>query len=192
LAVAALRRAGDSSVYQLKVTLSGSEPPVWRRVQVPGEVSLARLHAVLQLAMGWHNSHLHQFSIGDTRYGEPDPAVAELEFSNERTAKLNQVAPLVGNRFTYEYDFGDSWEHEIVVETIMPSEPGARYPVCTGGERACPPEDCGGIWGYSELLEAVRDPEHPEHEEMLDWLEGNFDPEAFDLNEVNRRLRNLR
>jgi pRiA4b ORF-3-like protein len=190
--VAALRRAGEGSVYQLKVTLSGSEPPIWRRVQVPGDISLARLHAVLQLAMGWHNSHLHQFSVGDTRYGEPDPAVAELEFRNERTAKLNQVAPNANDRFIYEYDFGDSWEHEIVVEATVPPEPVARYPVCTGGERACPPEDCGGFWGYAELLEAVQDPEHPNHEEMLDWLEGDFDPEAFDLNEVNRRLRNLR
>jgi hypothetical protein len=190
--MAALRRAGDGPIYQLKVTLADSEPPIWRRVQLPGDVSLARLHAILQLVMGWQNSHLHQFIAGDSRYGEPDPALAELELRNERTAKLNQVAPHANGRFTYEYDFGDSWEHEIVVEEIVPPKPGARYPVCTGGERACPPEDCGGIWGFADLLEAVRDPEHPEHEEMLDWLEGDFDPDAFDLEEANRRLRSLR
>jgi hypothetical protein len=190
--MAALRRGGDAPIYQLKVTLADSEPPIWRRVLVPGDISLARLHAVLQVAMGWQNSHLHQFIVGDTRYGEPDPMVAELEFKNERTATLNHEAPRAEDRFTYEYDFGDSWEHEIVVEKITPPEPGVRYPVCVAGERACPPEDCGGVWGYADFVEAVRDPKHPEHDEMIEWLGGEFDPEAFDREEANRRLRSLR
>ena len=104
---------------------------------------------------------------------------------------LQQVVSRVKDKLIYEYDFGDSWEHELLVEKILPLEEGKRYPVCLTGKRACPPEDCGGIWGYASLLEAIRDPEHPEHEEMVDWVGGEFDPEAFDLDEVNRELQNL-
>lgn len=189
--MAALRTAG-SPVYQLTVTLAESDPPIWRRFQVAGDISLAKLHQVLQIVMGWQNSHLHQFMVGGTPYGEPDPALQELELENERKARLDQVAPSVGSRFIYEYDFGDSWQHEILVEQIAPAEPGVRYPVCLAGERACPPEDCGGIWGYSDLLEAVRDPDHPEHDEMIEWLEGDFDPEAFDRDAVNQALKQIR
>jgi hypothetical protein len=189
--MAALRSAG-APVYQLKVTLAESDPAIWRRVQVAGDISLAKLHQLLQIVMGWQNSHLHQFIVDGTAYGESDPALGELELRDERKTRLGQVAPIVGSRFIYEYDFGDSWQHEIRVEQIAPAEPGMRYPVCLAGERACPPEDCGGIWGYTDLLEAVRDPDHPEHAEMMEWLEGDFDPEAFNLDATNQALKRLR
>lgn len=189
--MAALRSAG-APVYQLKVTLAESDPPIWRRFQVAGDISLAKLHQVLQIVMGWENSHLHQFIVDGTAYGEPDPALGELELRDERKARLYQVVPTVESGFIYEYDFGDSWQHEIQVEQIAPVEPGTRYPVCLAGERACPPEDCGGIWGYANLLEAIEDPDHPEHEDLMDWLGGDFDPEVFDQEEINNRLKRIR
>lgn len=178
------------SVYQLKVALREIKPPIWRRVRVPGDITLAKLHHVLQIVMGWTNSHLHKFTIGAVDYAEPDPD-GSLNFRSDRRARLNEVVRL-RQKFMYEYDFGDGWEHEIVVEQTLQPEPGAFYPVCLGGERACPPEDCGGIWGYAEFLEAIRDPNHPEHADMLGWAGGSFDPEVFDLDAVNRELRRLR
>jgi hypothetical protein len=189
--MAALRKPADTPIYQLKVTLKESKPPIWRRILVPGDISLSKLHQILQIAMGWEDSHLHQFIVGGTYYGEPDPGFRD-EMKSERRVKLNQVAPHEKGRFTYEYDFGDSWEHQIVVEKIVPPEPGARYPVCTAGTRACPPEDCGGVWGYESLLEAIADPNNPEHDEMLEWVGEDFDPDAFDLEEINERLKRIR
>ena len=183
--------AQPSSVHQLKVTLMHLEPPIWRRIVAPSDVTLAELHAVIQLAMGWHFSHLHDFRVGRVTYGDPDMLV-ESGDKDERQAYLAEIAPKLKKRFQYLYDFGDSWEHEIVVEAVGPPEPGTRYPICLAGERACPPEDCGGVWGYADLLETLADPENPEREEMLDWLGGPIDPEAFNLKEVNRRLAQLR
>ncbi len=183
--------ATPTSVHQLKVTLLGIRPPIWRRIQVPSGVTLAKLHDIIQLGMGWHHSHLHQFQAGDTFYGDPT-TLAELDVRSERSARLNQVAPSKGSRLRYEYDFGDSWEHEVLVEAVLPAGSGVRYPICLTGRRACPPEDCGGIWGYDELLAILRDPAHEEHESMVEWLGEPFDPEAFNLEEVNRRLAAVR
>ncbi len=178
-----------SSIYQIKVTLKDS-PSIWRRIHAPGDISLSRLHAVLQIVMGWTNSHLHQFKAGGRYYGEPDPEFADvIEIIDERQVRLNQIAPDVEAGFVYEYDFGDSWEHELVVEKILPPEKGAPYPRCTDGKCACPPEDVGGVWGYQDFLEAMRDPNHPEHEDMVEWAGGEFDPEAFDLRGVNGALQ---
>ncbi len=177
-------------VYQLKVSLRGIKPPIWRRVQVPGDITLAKLHRVLQIVMGWTNSHLHRFSIGGMDYAEPDPD-GFLNVQSDRRARLDNVAR-AKQKFEYEYDFGDSWEHDIVVEKILQPEAGASSPVCLAGERACPPEDCGGVWGYQEFLEAVMNPAHREHEAMLTWVGGRFDPEAFDQGAVNASLRRLR
>jgi hypothetical protein len=180
-------------IYQLKITLDGSKPPIWRRVQVPGSITLAKLHHVIQAAMGWYNCHLHQFIIGGTYYGVPDPDFDMPPMRNEKSVKLAQVVPGAKQKFAYEYDFGDSWLHRIVVEKILPPEEGSRTPLCLAGKRACPPEDCGGIPGYyGFFLEAIRDPEHPEHDEMLDWIGGSFDPEAFDKEHVNWQLKSLR
>lgn len=178
-------------VYQLKVTLKGSKPPIWRRFQVPGDISLHKLHLVLQVVMGWANYHLYRFEAIGMQFGEPDPEneFYGLKMKDSKRTKLSKVAPLEKAKFSYEYDFGDSWEHEVLVEKILPAEAGMRSPVCIAGKRACPPEDCGGIWGYAHLLEVIHDPGHEEHDEMMEWLGGRFDAEEFDLDEINRKLR---
>jgi hypothetical protein len=182
-------KRGAAPVYELRVALSWIEPPIWRRVQVPGDTTLAGLHRILQIVMGWHDSHLHEFRVGDDSYG--DPEIEELDFIPEDRTRLDEVAPGPGARLLYQYDFGDSWEHEIEVEQVLDPEPGVRYPRCTEGARSAPPEDCGGVGGYEEFLEAISDPRHPEHEELLEWIGGDFDPEAFDIDAVNRGLRVL-
>jgi hypothetical protein len=156
---------------------------------VPGDLTLPQLHAVFQNAMGWTNSHLHGFRKGKLFFSEPDPDYLDLKVLDERLFRLDQIAPEVGARFVYEYDFGDGWEHTLVVEKILPPEPGAAYPRCTVGKRACPPEDVGGTYGYLEFLIAINDPLDLEHEEWLEWAGGSFDPEAFDLQETNALLQ---
>ncbi len=185
------RRQAQSSIHQLKVAIKHIRPPVWRRLQVRRDVTLATLHDIVQAAFGWTDSHLHQFVIGDAYYGVPDPEgdVWGGRTNEERKTRLDDVVGGGVKRFAYEYDFGDGWEHEIIVEKVLSPEAGVSYPRCVAGRRACPPEDCGGPWGYAELLAALGDPGHPEHEEMLDWAGGDFDPEAFDLQAVNMLLR---
>jgi hypothetical protein len=179
-------------IYRIKVTLRHISPPIWRRIEVAGDIKLGKLHRVLQIAMGWYDSHLHAFRVGHTTYGVPDPdAPVDMEMENERNVRLDQVTA-EGDKIIYEYDFGDGWEHELKVEWMLAPEPGVRYPRYTEGRRACPPEDCGGPWGYERLLEVLRDPKHEEHEEMREWIGGDFDPEAFDLDEVNEALRHIR
>jgi len=188
----------SKTVYQIKVTLMGSKPPVWRRFLVADTTTLNRLHDILQIVMGWTNSHLHMFTINGQIYGDPeDDEYGDLGTKNEARFKLNQVAGREGSKFRYEYDFGDSWEHELILEKILPADPSTgsgrmRYPLCVVGKRACPPEDVGGVWGYKRFLEAMADPENPEHDEYVQWIGGEFDPEHFDLDEVNDRLRHPR
>ncbi|MBI4769314.1 MAG: plasmid pRiA4b ORF-3 family protein [Chloroflexi bacterium] len=181
-------------VYQLKITLLDLRPPVWRRVLVPGEFTLGDLHSVIQLAMGWTDSHLHRFDVGGTGYSLPYPGTDWEESGDEDSSdvRLDQVAPGENAKFMYEYDFGDSWEHEVLVEKISPPDPTMKHPVCLTGKRACPPEDVGGVWGYAEFLQAIRNPKHPEHDSMLEWVGGEFDPAAFDLEETNRALRSIK
>jgi hypothetical protein len=182
--------SSEPQIYQIKVTLCDSKPPIWRRILVPGDITLAKLHRILQAVMDWTDSHLHQFIVGEVYYGVPHPDDF-VEVKSERRVRLNQVAPAEKSKFVYEYDFGDSWEHELLVEKILPPETSVRSPVCIKGRRACPPEDVGGVWGYAGFLEAIRDPNHPEHEDYLEWIGGEFDPEAFDLDEINAALRHL-
>lgn len=174
-------------IYWLKVTLAAIRPAIWRRIRVPGGVSLRELHGVIQVAMGWGDEHMHSFTIGGATYGRPDPMPGRTK-NDAKTPVAAVVAE--GDRFVYTYDFGDSWEHEIVVEDVVEDD-GGPLPTCVAGERACPPEDCGGAWGYGKLLEAVRDPKQPGRQERLAWLGGGFDPEEFDIEEVNRRLARL-
>jgi len=185
-----MKAATPSAVYQIKVMLEDSHPPIWRRLLVPDDITLADLHDIIQVAMGWENYHLHQFIVKGEYYGEPHPDYG-FEMHDERKVTLRQIAPREGFKFRYEYDFGDSWLHQILVEKILPPEPGQFYPLCIKGKRACPPEDVGGIWGYYNFLEAIQDPDHPEHEDCLEWIGGEFDPEAFDLEAVNQGLRAL-
>ena len=188
-----MQRATPSSalsVYQLKVTLRDSKPPIWRRIEVTSDIRLSTLHQVLQVVMGWEEAHLHQFMAHGIYYGTPHPDFG-FEVHNEQQVSLQQVVSRAKDKLIYEYDFGDSWDHELLVEKILSLDEEKRYPVCLTGKRACPPEDCGGMWGYASLLEAIRDPEDPEHEEMMAWVGSEFDPDLFDLDEVNRELYQL-
>jgi hypothetical protein len=141
--------------------------------------------------MGWEDYHLHQFVAGGEAYGVPDPDFG-MEIRDEKRVRLNQLTRCEKAKIGYEYDFGDSWEHELLVEKILPRQDGQTYPVCLAGKRACPPEDCGGVWGYADFLEAIGNPKHPEHRAMREWGGEDFDPEAFDLERVNDRLKRLR
>jgi hypothetical protein len=140
--------------------------------------------------MGWTDSHLHTFTVGKQAYSVPDPDWDWVK--DERRVRLSDVVAARHKKFLYTYDMGDNWDHTLLIEKVLPPEEGATYPRCLAGKRACPPEDCGGVWGYAEFLEAISDPEHPEHEDMLEWIGGEFDPEAFDLEEVNAALRGVR
>ena len=178
-----------SSIYQLKVTLSGARPPIWRRILVPSSINLGDLHEVLQIVMGWSNYHLHQFIAGPMTFGVPDDEFGDdFETEDEMEYELSQVLRKEKDSLTYEYDFGDDWEHKIVLEKILPPDSSIKVPRCIKGKRACPPEDCGGVWGYENLIDVVQDPSHPEHEEMLEWVGGKLDPEHFDLEEINTVL----
>ena len=179
-----------TSVYRIKVTLRHVAPPVWRRIEVPADIRLGKLHNVLQAVMGWTDSHMHAFRLGMEQYGTLSREFPDM-FKNERTVPLDQIVA-VGKKLIYEYDFGDGWEHEMKIEKVLAAEAGKRYPTCLDGKRACPPDDCGGPWGYARLLEVLRDPKHEEHEEMAEWIGEDFDPEAFDLDAVNRQLKRLK
>ena len=175
-------------VHEIKITLKGSKPAIWRRVAVASDIPLNELHKVIQIVMGWYNSHLHQFITREQYWSDPQFKLEDTE--NERKATLMELAPNVGDKLVYEYDFGDGWEHEIKVMKIEPADENVDYPVCLAGKLACPPEDCGGIWGYYDMLDTIADAKHPEHEDMLEWLGDDFDPEKFDIDSINVRLRN--
>lgn len=174
-----------STVYQLKITLAGVKPPVWRRVEV-ADCSLAELHEVIQNVMGWDFSHLYCFEVGKQQYG---PDTLDDVDEDDGEIRLSDLVESRTSKFRYTYDFGDNWEHEIKIEKTLAAESKAKYPRCTEGARACPPEDCGGTWGYENFLEAVHDPKHEEHHDMLEWCGGKFDPEAFDVKRVNSALK---
>ena len=175
------------TVYQIKITLIGAKPPIWRTVLVASDIDLEAFHDVIQLAMGWTDSHLHQFIANNVFYGIPDDDFG-MEIEDESKYKLSQLLSKEKDTIKYEYDFGDSWEHKILLEKILPFATKTALPVCIKGKRACPPEDCGGIWRYEELLETISNPKHPDYKDMLEWLGGEFDPEEFDLEAINEDL----
>ncbi|MFD0785546.1 plasmid pRiA4b ORF-3 family protein, partial [Micromonospora azadirachtae] len=183
---------GPAPIYQIKVGLAGARPPIWRRLEVPADISLARLHGIIQVAFGWTDSHLHVFETPYGSFGRPD---ADLGHRASSRVTLEQVAP-TGDKLRYTYDFGDNWEHDILVEKTLERDPSVAYPRCVGGRRAAPPEDCGGVWGYAELLEILGDPTHPEHRDRLDWLDlddpTTVDPARFDPKVVTAALRQRR
>ena len=175
------------NIYQLKITLIGSKPPIWRRIIVSNDMTLDKLHLVIQIAMGWTNSHLHQFISNGLFYGiKDDDFEFDMDIEDESKYKLNQLLKSEKDTIIYEYDFGDSWEHNVLLEKILPFNTDKKLPCCIKGKRACPPEDCGGIWGYGNLIDILNDAEHPEHESMLEWLDVELDPEAFDIAQTNK------
>ncbi|MGH8018383.1 MAG: plasmid pRiA4b ORF-3 family protein [Opitutaceae bacterium] len=185
--------SADPRSVQLEITLRYSQPRIWRTIVVPAGIKLHQLHAVLQIVMGWTDSHLHEFRHGERRYAAPSPIDDDwgdepaLDESGHTLAELVQAK---GDSFRYDYDFGDSWTHDVAAVRIESVD--TPRAVCLAGENACPPEDCGGIPGYYEMLEALRDRKHPEHAEIREWIGEDFDPARFELEEVNAQLRRLR
>jgi hypothetical protein len=193
----------DIKIYQLKITLKGVRPPIWRRVLVKSNTTFDQLHFIIQRSMDWNGSHLYGWEVKGKEYTGQNTIFAELgflddeeednsnhEFDETEIGKI--IGEKVNTKFVYIYDFGDNWEHEILVEEILPVDPKIKkYPVCITGKRAAPPDDCGGSWGYQQLLEILKDPEHPEYEEYMDWVEEDFDPEYCNLEQINIRLTTL-
>jgi hypothetical protein len=179
-------------LYQFKITLLESKPPIWRRIQVK-DSTLDKFHERIQTAMGWTNSHLHQFEIDEERYGDPellDDGFEDFECVDSTVTKISDIIPNDGKRFhfLYKYDFGDGWGHEVLFEGYLRAEKGSRYPLCVEGEMNCPPEDVGGVWGYYEFLEALADPKHEQHDDLVEWA-GDFDPEEFDAEKTTKVMR---
>jgi len=185
--------ATSTPIYQIKVTLEDSKPPIWRRILVRSDTTLGEMHEIIQAVMGWWDSHLHQFIVGEAYFGVPHPDYYDyVDMRDENEIELGQIVAGEKSKFIYEYDFGDSWRHILLVEKVLAAESGQRYPVCIKGKRACPPEDVGGVWGYATFLEAINDPNHPEHEMYVEWIGDEFDSEEFDLDHINSALSDLR
>lgn len=180
-------------IYQIQISLLGSKPKIWRRVLIQSDMLLSDFHKVIQTSMGWTNSHLHQFIKNETCYSEkmPDDITWE-ELGNVDYQKM-KVSDLLINeeeRILYEYDLGDGWKHDIILEKILPGEENELgKPICLAGRMNCPPEDCGGIGGYSDMLGILKNHGHEEYESFIEWLGGKFDPEHFNLNKVNKLLK---
>jgi hypothetical protein len=184
-----MARSKADQILQLKVMLAEVEPQVWRRVLVPTDATLAKLHDALQGAMGWTNSHLHCFEVAGRRIGMVGVEEDSPELEDERRVRVASVLPKKGAKLLYRYDYGDDWEHMVEVEEVTAPDRRLAYPLCIAGARACPPEDCGGAGGYEDLLKSLATPEDDRHDELLTWVGGHFDPEAFDTNSVNRLFR---
>jgi hypothetical protein len=178
------------AIFQLRVSLRDIDPPIWRSVQVPEDTKLPRLHRIFQLLFNWEDYHLHEFRLGKRLYGEPDPddELYERKVIDESPVPLNRIVQHVGATFEYVYDFGDNWRHDVLLEAILLPSPDAFYPRCVAGARNGPPEDAGGVRGYASYLEAIADPDHDRHEELLAWR-GPFDPEAFSIAALNASLK---
>lgn len=187
------RRTEPQRIYQLRVSLDEIQPTIWRRLWVADTLTLAKLDRVIQAAMGWTNSHLHEFKIAGQRYGIPDDEWPDDNPpSDDRRSRIGPVLGDSVNEFSYLYDFGDHWQHTVKVEKLLKPNEINTWPTCLAGQNACPPEDVGGIGGYMEFLEAVRDPTHDEHIAMWRWSGGPFDPAGFDVNATNAAIRKLR
>jgi len=179
----------NNDIYQIKISLKDFTPKIWRRVLISANTELCELHDIIQLTMGWENAHLHHFLKDKVYYLEE----LDSDFNSENDVAYGDmtVADLLTaekDKMEYEYDFGDSWKHEVLLEKILEADPAMEYPVCIGGKNSCPPEDCGGVYGYEHLLEVIKNPKSPEYDDMIDWVGDDFDPKHFDLEEVNKIL----
>jgi len=181
-------------IIQLKIRLTNTKPPIWRRVLVKKETSFYELHHIIQIVMGWQNYHLYEFKGKGYRIGVPNEELDELydhKIIDATTVSLEEFISEPKEKLKYEYDFGDGWMHQINVEKILEKQSGVSYPICIAGKLNCPLEDCGGIWGFYQMLEILEDKKHPEREEMIEWVGENYDPEYFDTNQTNAILKNL-
>jgi len=179
--------------YVLRVELRHIKPAIWRTIVVPGTIRLGKLHVVLLRAMGWEGGHLHEFVFGDTNYGVPDDTGFADDPPMLNEARVTLAKALGGLRsFTYVYDYGDNWQHRIKVEKALMPSSELRHPICLEGANACPPEDVGGAPGYANFVEAISDSAHEEHQHLLNWCGGSFDPTAFDLAVANERLSEIK
>jgi len=181
------------TVYQIQISLKGFKPKIWRKVLIPSDLSLSDLHSVIQAVMGWTNSHLHQFIQYGTFYSEPQQEIwDDMDAEDYTDLRVSDLLHREKDTLVYEYDFGDSWEHQIVLEKVLPKTGDTQLPVCLKGKMNCPPEDCGGVWGYAEMLEILKQPDHEEYGSYIEWLGEEFDPEYFDIDAVNQLLRGMR
>jgi hypothetical protein len=184
-----------NDIIQLKVTLQGTEPPIWRRFLVDKKTTFFVLHEIIQIVMGWEDEHLYEFKMKGYKIGDAeelgDFGSGDIKFVDDETATLEGMGLVLRNKFEYLYDFGDTWRHQILVEKFLPRDEKLKYPVCIDGELNCPPEDCGGVGGFYQILEIIADKKHPERKEMLEWLGGRYDPERFNMNQVNKELASL-
>lgn len=182
----------SEQIYEIQIALKRIKPKIWRRILIPSDLLLPDFHKVIQSTMGWTNSHLHQFKKGNKFYKERIPVddfwdeITDVDYANVR---ISDVLSQEKEKITYVYDFGDRWEHDIILEKILPADKHMKYPSCLTGKRTCPPEDCGGTWGYEEMLEILKQPDHEEYESYLEWLGEEFDPEFFDMKRVNALLK---
>lgn len=191
--------AQTAPVYQIKIVLMGSDPEIWRRFCVRSTIRLSRLHDVVQVVMGWTDSHLHAFHVGKDTYQVPFPGFDDMSFSpsarrshDEGKFTLGDLLQRPRQKLVYEYDFGDSWQHGLILEKVLPADPELKSALCLAGENACPPEDTGGLYGYYHMLEALADPKHRDHGHFLEWIDGSIAPKAFDLAGVNRILKKIK
>jgi len=181
-----------NKIYQIQIALKRFKPKIWRRLLIPSDLLLSDFHKVIQTSMGWTNSHLHQFIKNRTFYTvkmQDDDLWDEMDNVDYKEMKISDLLKKEKDKIVYEYDFGDGWEHDIILEKILPPDNNTKHPICLTGKMNCPPEDCGGIWGYSDMLEILKDPDHEEYESYIEWLGEEFDPTYFDKDEVNELLR---
>jgi hypothetical protein len=181
-----------NKIYQIQISLKDFRPSIWRRILIQPDLPLADFHKVIQTTMGWTNSHLHHFIKNRTFYAKryhDDDFWDELDNVDYKDLKISDLLKKEKEKIIYEYDFGDSWEHEILLEEITSNDNKIKYPICIKGKMNCPPEDCGGVWGYANILEIINQPDHEEYESCIEWLGEEFDPEYFDKNEINKMLK---
>jgi len=181
-----------TTIYQIQIALREFKPKIWRRLLIPSDLLLPDFHRIIQTSMGWDNSHLHQFIKNGTFYTmrmKDDDFWNDMNNVDYKRMRICDLLQKEKEKIVYEYDFGDGWEHDIILEKIVPVDAHTNYPVCLAGKNNCPPEDCGGVWGYARMLAVLKEPDHEEHESYMEWLGEEFDPEYFDKDEVNALLR---
>jgi len=180
-------------IFRVHVSLLNIEPPIWRCIELTSQTTLKQFHRILQIAMGWTNSHLHEFIVGRQRYGTPDLHYdGPSEVIAEGKVHLSKVLPVLEARILYVYDFGDYWQHSVHLEAVLSAQPGIDYPRVLDGARSCPPEDCGGTTGYADLVDILLDPTHEDFQQMREWVGEEFDAEVLHLEKINARLRRNR